>query len=87
MSSYPAHRTTDFYNPGAQNVLGKVSTKEIAVYGEGDVEVLAVDCGIKQSIIRELVKRGAKVKVVPWDHGQILVAVLRPLNSAEPRLA
>ena len=27
-----------------------------------------VDCGVKQNIIRCLVKRGAEVTVVPWDY-------------------
>ena len=39
------------------------------MYGKGNpVKVLAVDCGIKYNIIRHLVRRGAEVKVVPWDH-------------------
>jgi len=29
---------------------------------------LAVDCGIKYNQIRCLVKRGAEVKVVPWNY-------------------
>lgn len=35
---------------------------------DGVVDILAVDCGVKHSIIRNLVDRGARVKVVPWDH-------------------
>ena len=31
-------------------------------------KILAVDCGIKSNIIRELVDRGAEVKLVPWDY-------------------
>jgi carbamoyl-phosphate synthase (ammonia) len=27
-----------------------------------------LDCGIKENIIRNLVKRGAEVKVVPWNY-------------------
>ena len=39
------------------------------IYGEGNkYKVLAVDCGIKNNIIRHLVDRGAEVKLVPWDH-------------------
>lgn len=30
--------------------------------------MLAVDCGIKYNIIRHLVRKGAEVKVVPWNH-------------------
>jgi carbamoylphosphate synthase small subunit len=27
-----------------------------------------LDCGIKENIIRNLVRRGAEVKVVPWNY-------------------
>ncbi|RXM30006.1 Carbamoyl-phosphate synthase [ammonia], mitochondrial [Acipenser ruthenus] len=43
--------------------------KEVKVFGKGNpVKVVAVDCGIKHNIIRLLVKRGAEVHLVPWDH-------------------
>ncbi len=49
-----------------------MSVKEPRVFGKGNaVKVLAVDCGIKYNIIRHLVRRGAEVKVVPWDHDLI----------------
>lgn len=35
---------------------------------EGKIKVLAVDCGMKYNQVRCLVKRGAEVKVVPWDY-------------------
>lgn len=34
----------------------------------GDVTIMAVDCGLKYNQIRCLVKRNAKVILVPWDH-------------------
>jgi len=39
------------------------------VYNEdGEIHVMAVDCGIKYNQIRCLCSRGAKVTVVPWDY-------------------
>ena len=35
---------------------------------DGDVKIVAVDCGIKYNQIRCLCQRGACVKVVPWDY-------------------
>lgn len=35
---------------------------------EGDVKIVAVDCGMKYNQIRCLCKRGASVTIVPWDH-------------------
>lgn len=31
-------------------------------------QVLAVDCGVKNNIIRILCKKGAEVTLVPWNH-------------------
>ncbi|ETV71100.1 carbamoyl-phosphate synthase, large subunit [Aphanomyces astaci] len=58
-----------FADPNLRNLVAEVSTKTVKTYGKGNpLKILAVDCGIKYNIIRELVKRGAEVKVVPWDH-------------------
>ena len=56
-------------DPNKLNLVAEVSTKEVKFYGKGNpIKILAVDCGMKYNIIRELVKRGAEVKLVPWDH-------------------
>lgn len=34
----------------------------------GSIKILAVDCGMKNNQIRCLAKRGACVKVVPWNY-------------------
>ncbi|XP_005528945.1 PREDICTED: carbamoyl-phosphate synthase [ammonia], mitochondrial [Pseudopodoces humilis] len=58
-----------FADPNKQNLIAEVSTKEIKVYGRGNpIKVVAVDCGLKHNVIRLLVKRGAEVHLVPWDH-------------------
>ena len=56
-------------DPNLRNLVAEVSTKSVKIYGKGNpVKILAVDCGVKYNIIRELVSRGAEVKLVPWDH-------------------
>ena len=51
------------------NLVEIVSTNEVTTYNkEGDVHIVAVDCGIKFNIVREMVQRGAKVTVVPFDY-------------------
>lgn len=57
-----------FVDVNKRNLVAEVSCKEPRVYGNGDVKIIAVDCGIKQSIIRDLCAQGATVKVVPWDY-------------------
>ncbi|XP_071418220.1 carbamoyl-phosphate synthase [ammonia], mitochondrial [Pithys albifrons albifrons] len=59
----------EFADPNKQNLIAEVSTKRVKVYGRGNpIKVVAVDCGLKHNIIRLLVKRGAEVCLVPWDH-------------------
>ncbi|NWZ66623.1 CPSM synthase, partial [Acrocephalus arundinaceus] len=59
----------EFADPNKQNLIAEVSTKEVKIYGRGNpIKVVAVDCGLKYNIIRLLVKRGAEVHLVPWDH-------------------
>lgn len=59
----------DFTDINKENLVAKVSTKEVNVYNpNGKIHVVAVDCGMKSNIVRCLVERGAKVTVVPYDH-------------------
>ena len=58
-----------FVNPNMTHLVDLVSTKKVQVFGQGNaVKILAVDCGMKENIIRQLVERDAEVKVVPWNH-------------------
>ena len=50
------------------DAVSKVSVKE--KYSEGDggqYHVVAIDCGMKKNIVRDMVKKGCKVTVVPWN--------------------
>ncbi|QCX01044.1 glutamine-hydrolyzing carbamoyl-phosphate synthase small subunit [Aggregatimonas sangjinii] len=50
-------------------LASKVSTKEVYTVGDenADLKIAALDIGIKKNILRNLVKRGAFVKVFPYD--------------------
>ncbi|EGV91942.1 Carbamoyl-phosphate synthase [ammonia], mitochondrial [Cricetulus griseus] len=62
-------QSVDFVDPNKQNLIAEVSTKDVKVFGKGNpTKVVAVDCGIKNNVIRLLVKRGAEVHLVPWNH-------------------
>jgi len=68
-TSTPAPDFSKMVNPNTRHLVDEVSTKEIKVYGQGNpVKVIAVDCGMKYNIIRQLVRRGAELTVVPWDY-------------------
>lgn len=56
------------YDPNKENLVGKVSCKEVIEYGEGEKTVVLVDCGTKNNIVRCLANRGVKVVRVPWDY-------------------
>jgi carbamoyl-phosphate synthase small subunit len=61
-------RNVDFYDPNEENLVSQVSTKERIVYGNGKLRILLVDCGVKNNIIRHLLKRDTTVIRVPWDY-------------------
>ncbi len=58
----------DFYDPNKENLVDQVSTKKILSYGSGNIKVVLVDCGVKNNIIRCLVKRNISVIRVPWNY-------------------
>jgi carbamoyl-phosphate synthase small subunit len=58
----------EFYDPNKQNLVASVSTQQVTRYGSGKKTVVLIDCGVKENIIRELVKRDVKVVRVPWDY-------------------
>ena len=43
----------------------EVTPAELTVHGDGDVRIAAIDTGIKSSIVRNLVARGARVELHP----------------------
>ncbi len=57
-----------WYNPNDDNLVDQVSCKEVIQYGTGKYRILLIDCGVKNNIIRCLIKRDTTVIRVPWDH-------------------
>lgn len=57
----------EWYNPNNYNLVELVSTKETEIYGNGKYKIILVDCGVKNNIIRHLLKRNTTVKRVPWN--------------------
>lgn len=55
-------------DPNTRNLVAEVSIAEPRIYGKGKKTVIAVDTGMKQSIVDELAKRGVTVKRVPWNY-------------------
>ena len=57
-----------FVNPNEENLVAKVSINKKKIYGGGSPTIIAIDCGMKENIIRSFVARGARVIRVPWDY-------------------
>jgi carbamoyl-phosphate synthase small subunit len=57
-----------FRDPNRENLVARVSTRRVIEYGAGRYLVTLVDCGVKNNILRCLLKRDVRVRRVPWDH-------------------
>ncbi len=65
--------------PGEQDVVGEVEGRERETYGQGNgPHIVLIDLGVKRNIIRSLVKRGARVTVVPYGTTYDEVEALKP---------
>lgn len=58
----------NFTNPNIRNLVDEVSCKNIIHYGKSNIKVILIDCGVKYSIIRCLLKRGIEVIRIPWNY-------------------
>ncbi len=58
----------NWYDPASEDVVSIVSRSEPQTYGDGGPHIVVIDCGMKYNILRCLLKRGAKVTVVPSDY-------------------
>lgn len=57
-----------FFDPDRCNLVEQVSPREVREYGSGRYRVLLVDCGMKNNILRCLLRYDVTVKRVPWDY-------------------
>lgn len=62
------------------DAVEKVSRKSIYIYEALDEKyrIVAIDCGMKENIIRSLNKRGCTVTVVPWNTPVQKITALNP---------
>lgn len=51
-----------------RNFVSEVSIKKVITYKNNGPKIIAVDCGMKHSIIKNLLLRGFEVIRVPWDY-------------------
>lgn len=61
-------RPNTFKDPNAENLVAQVSATEITTHGTGPLKIIAVDCGMKENIMRKLVRPGVTIIRVPWNY-------------------
>ena len=66
--TFDGEEDIEFEDPNLVNQVALVSTKEVEHFGNGKKRVCLVDMGVKQNIIRELLKYDVEITVVPWDY-------------------
>ncbi len=65
----PANKKPENFEAFAKiNWVEQVSIKEPVIYGSGDKLIIAIDCGIKENIIRSLQQYPFRIKRVPHDY-------------------
>ena len=64
----------------ARDAVSKVSRNQVCKYAGVDAKyrVVAIDCGMKQNIVRSLNKKGCDVTVVPWNTTADEIIHLKP---------
>jgi carbamoyl-phosphate synthase small subunit len=57
-----------FSDPNSSHLVATVSVQKPILYGQGEKKIIAVDCGMKENILRSLLKLPVCVKRVPYDY-------------------
>ena len=65
---FEGHEDIAIEDPNLVNQVAIVSTKQVEHYGNGSKKVCLIDMGVKQNIIRELLRYDVSITVVPWDY-------------------
>ena len=62
-----------------RDAVSRVSRREIQFLGQpGGKRIAAIDCGMKQNIVRSLLRRGCQVTIVPWNTPAEEIRALHP---------
>jgi len=63
-----ANEEIEFRDPNKEMLATEVSAKKPITYGGGKKKVIVIDLGVKNNILRSLLKRGVTVVQVPFDY-------------------
>jgi carbamoyl-phosphate synthase small subunit len=74
-------KNDDFHDPNTGNLVAEVSCQQPIEYPAGKKRVILVDCGVKEGIIRSLLRRNISVIRVPWNYDYFEDRDLRKYNG------
>ncbi len=57
-----------FYDPNRNNLVERVSIPQVQRLGNGKKRVALIDCGTKQSILKEMLSRDVELLRTPWNY-------------------
>lgn len=58
----------EFMDPNRENLVAYVSPKARREYGNGPIRIVMVDCGMKENIVRSLLRPNVTLIRVPWNY-------------------
>lgn len=62
------HGVSIFKDPNEENLVARVSPTKKRTYGNGPIRIIAIDCGIKENIVRSLARPEVTLVRVPWNY-------------------
>ena len=62
------HAVSIFKDPNKVNLVALVSPRKVRTYGNGPIRIIAVDCGMKENIVRSLTRPEVTLVRVPWNY-------------------
>lgn len=62
------NNSVEFEDPNIINLVEKVSVNKKEVYGNGKLKIVLLDLGVKNNIVRCLLRRDVTVIKVPWNY-------------------
>jgi carbamoyl-phosphate synthase small subunit len=57
-----------FEDPNKRNLVAEVSIDKLKMYSRGEITIVAIDCGMKNSILQALLERNITTIRVPWNY-------------------
>lgn len=68
LGAISAQKPKKFLDPNKSDLVAQVSLRQPKEYGSGKKKIIAVDCGMKENIVRCLSRFPGRIKRVPFDY-------------------